>query len=207
MNPRHALLVVTSLLSAHSAAGLITPIVSGLNVYLPIIGAASTAGLGTVLAALGALKLGAVAVLLATSQQQVADEVEAGGYSAPALEEVDTYGAPAAEVVESYGAPAHYRYDDIDMSNYEISDKKSIEIDFTTIQNAFCHCHQSNWQSSVSSESIKQKLKDGCQRRLETNDKINLITLPMLKPPPHSLILTPHTKPATLPALFGLIDK
>ena len=116
MNPRHALLVVTSLLSAHSAAGLITPIVSGLNVYLPIIGAASTAGLGTVLAALGALKLGAVAVLLATSQQQVADEGEAGGYSAPALEEVDTYGAPAAEVVDTYGAPAHYRYDDIDMS-------------------------------------------------------------------------------------------
>ena len=116
MNPRHALLVVTSLLSAHSAAGLITPIVSGLNVYLPIIGAASTAGLGTMLAALGALKLGAVAVLLATSQQQVADEVEAGGYSAPALEEVDTYGAPAAEVVDTYGAPAHYRYDDIDMS-------------------------------------------------------------------------------------------
>ena len=132
MNPRHALLVVTSLLSAHSAAGLITPIVSGLNVYLPIIGAASTAGLGTVLAALGALKLGAVAVLLATSQQQVADEVEAGGYSAPAVEEVDTYGAPAAEVVDSYGAPAHYRYDDIDMSNYKVSDEKSIEIDLTT---------------------------------------------------------------------------
>ena len=194
MNPRHALLVVTSLLCAHSAAGLITPIVSGLNVYLPIIGAASTAGLGTVLAALGALKLGAVAVLLATSQQQVADEVEAGGYSAPAVEEVDTYGAPAAEVVDSYGAPAHYRYAGIDMSNYKASDEKSIEKDFTTIQHAFCHCHQSNWPSSVSSESIKQKLKDGCQRRLETNDKINLITLPMLKPPPHSLILTPHTQ-------------
>ena len=133
MNPRHALLVVTSLLSAHSAAGLITPIVSGLNVYLPIIGAASTAGLGTVLAALGALKLGAVAVLLATSQQEVADEVEAGGYSAPAVEEVDTYGAPAAEVVDSYGAPAHYRYVGINMSNYKASDEKSIEIDFTTI--------------------------------------------------------------------------
>merc|ERR1712029_953692 len=66
--------------------GLITPIVSGINIYLPLIGAASTAGLGTVLAALGALKLGAAAVFFAT-QSKTSDEAEAGGYGAP-VEEV-----------------------------------------------------------------------------------------------------------------------
>merc|ERR1712117_842970 len=80
---------------------LITPVISGLNVYLPLIGAASTAGLGTVLAALGALKLGAAAVFFASQQGASDDET---GYGAP--EAVDTYGAPQ---VDEYGAPAKYR--------------------------------------------------------------------------------------------------
>ena len=99
--------MVTMLLSvSHS---LITPVISGLNVYLPLIGAASTAGLGTVLAALGALKLGAAAVFFASQQKASDDEA---GYGAPeevaygAPEAVDTYGAPQ---VDEYGAPALYR--------------------------------------------------------------------------------------------------
>jgi len=91
-------------------SGLITPIVSGINIYLPLIGAASTAGLGTVLAALGALKLGAAAVFFAT-QSKTSDD-EAGGYGAPVEEvaygapepQVDTYGAP--QEVDTYGSPA-----------------------------------------------------------------------------------------------------
>ena len=85
--------------------GLITPIVSGLNIYLPLIGAASTAGLGTILAALGALKLGAAALVFA-SQNTATDEVSSDAvYGAP---EVETYGAPEPPV-DTYGAPAHLR--------------------------------------------------------------------------------------------------
>merc|ERR1711937_896053 len=70
----------------------------------------SPAGLGTVLAALGALKLGAAAVFFAT-QSKTSDD-EAGGYGAPVEEvaygapepQVDTYGAP--QEVDTYGAPA-----------------------------------------------------------------------------------------------------
>ena len=81
--------------------GLITPIVSGLNIYLPLIGAASTASLGTILAALGALKLGAVAVVLA-SQNTATDEVASDAvYGAP----VEIYEEPK----DTYGAPAHLR--------------------------------------------------------------------------------------------------
>lgn len=78
--------------------GLITPIVSGLNIYFPIIGAASTAGLGSVLAALGALKLGAAALVIASSQNIATDEVSEAGYGAPEPQ------------VDTYGAPAHLRY-------------------------------------------------------------------------------------------------
>ena len=68
--------------------GLITPIVSGLNIYFPIIGAASTAGLGSVLAAL----------VIASSQNIATDEVSEAGYGAPEPQ------------VDTYGAPAHLRY-------------------------------------------------------------------------------------------------
>jgi len=72
-------------------SGFITPIIDGLSISLPLIGASSTAGLSTVLAALGALKLGAALVLLTGSQKE---------------EEAETYGAP---VEEEYGAPARFR--------------------------------------------------------------------------------------------------
>ena len=104
-----SLLFMASMLLSLSNS-LITPVISGLNVYLPLIGAASTAGLGTVLAALGALKLGAAAVFFASQQGASDDEA---GYGAPeevaygAPEAVDTYGAPQ---VDEYGAPAKYRY-------------------------------------------------------------------------------------------------
>merc|ERR1712018_817268 len=69
-------------------SGFITPIVDGLTISLPLIGASSTAGLSTVLAALGALKLGAAILLLTSSQE---GEEEAASYGAPVEEE---YGAP-----------------------------------------------------------------------------------------------------------------
>merc|ERR1712223_1388114 len=78
-------LAVASLVSLTS--GFITPVINGLTISLPLIGASSTAGLSTVLAALGALKLGAAILLLATGQEE---------------EEEEAYGAP---VVESYEAP------------------------------------------------------------------------------------------------------
>ena len=82
-------LAVAALLSLTS--GFITPIVDGLTISLPLIGASSTAGLSTVLAALGALKLGA-AILLLTSSQEAEEEA--------------AYGAP---VEEEYAAPARFR--------------------------------------------------------------------------------------------------
>ena len=82
-------LAVACLLSLTN--GFLTPIVDGLTISLPLIGASSTAGLSTVLAALGALKLGA-ALLLLTSQE--GEEEEAA------------YGAP---VEEEYGAPVRFR--------------------------------------------------------------------------------------------------
>merc|ERR1712062_741476 len=84
-------LAVASLVSLSS--GFITPVINGLTISLPLLGVSSTAGLSTVLAALGALKLGAAILLLASSEQE--DEVVA-----------DAYGAP---VVDEYGAPARYR--------------------------------------------------------------------------------------------------
>ena len=114
MNSFHFSLLFSASLLISLSNGLITPIVSGLNIYLPLIGAASTAGLGTVLAALGALKLGAAAVFLATQSQTVEDE--AGGYGAPEVsgydapvEELDTYGSPQAAPVDAYGAPSLIR--------------------------------------------------------------------------------------------------
>ena len=74
------------------ADGFITPIVDGLTISLPLLGASSTAGLSTVLAALGALKLGAAILLLTSSQE--------------GEEEADSYGAP---VEEEYGAPVRFR--------------------------------------------------------------------------------------------------
>jgi len=113
MNSFHFSLLFTASLLISLSDGLITPIVSGINIYLPLIGAASTAGLGTILAAIGALKLGAAAVFLASQSNVVEDEAVAGGYGAPDLtgyeapvEQVDTYGAPLAEAVDTYGAPA-----------------------------------------------------------------------------------------------------
>merc|ERR1712226_1351176 len=50
--------------------GFLTPIVDGLTISLPLLGASSTAGLSTVLAALGALKLGAALLLLTSSQEE-----------------------------------------------------------------------------------------------------------------------------------------
>merc|ERR1712227_895864 len=102
MNSFHFSLLFTASLLISLSDGLITPIVSGINIYLPLIGAASTAGLGTILAAIGALKLGAAAVFLASQSNVVEDEAVAGGYGAPDLtgyeapvEQVDTYGAPS----------------------------------------------------------------------------------------------------------------
>jgi len=71
--------------------GFLTPIVDGLTISLPLLGASSTAGLSTVLAALGALKLGAALLLLTSSQEE---------------EEAATYGAP---VEEEYAAPVRFR--------------------------------------------------------------------------------------------------
>merc|ERR1711910_240207 len=92
-------LAVASLVSLTS--GFITPVINGLTISLPLLGVSSTAGLSTVLAALGALKLGAAILLLASSEQE--DEVVADAYGAP---EVEEYAAP---VVDEYGAPARYR--------------------------------------------------------------------------------------------------
>ena len=92
-------LAVASLVSLSS--GFITPVINGLTISLPLLGVSSTAGLSTVLAALGALKLGAAILLLASSEQE--DEVVADAYGAP---EVEEYAAP---VVDEYGAPARYR--------------------------------------------------------------------------------------------------
>ena len=72
--------------------GFLTPIVDGLTISLPLLGASSTAGLSTVLAALGALKLGAALLLLTSSQEEE--------------EEAATYGAP---VEEEYAAPVRFR--------------------------------------------------------------------------------------------------
>jgi len=90
-------LAVASLLSLSS--GFITPIIDGLSISLPLIGASSTAGLSTVLAALGALKLGAAILLLASGQEEEQEEV----YGAPVVEAYDT------PVVDEYGAPARFR--------------------------------------------------------------------------------------------------
>merc|ERR1711936_969688 len=57
-------LAVASLVSLSS--GFITPVINGLTISLPLLGVSSTAGLSTVLAALGALKLGAAILLLET---------------------------------------------------------------------------------------------------------------------------------------------
>ena len=81
-------LAVAALLSLSN--GFLTPIVDGLTISLPLIGASSTAGLSTVLAALGALKLGAALLLLTSGQE----------------EEAASYGAP---VEEEYGAPGRFR--------------------------------------------------------------------------------------------------
>jgi len=81
-------------------SGFITPIVDGLTISLPLIGASSTAGLSTVLAALGALKLGAALLLLTSGQEDVA---ETESYGAP---EVESYEAP---VEDEYGAPTRFR--------------------------------------------------------------------------------------------------
>ena len=128
MNTRQlSVLFVSTLLLANTGHGLITPIVSGLNVFLPITGASSTAGIGTILAALGALKLGAAALFLVT-QQELSDEVAAPledydtGYGAPEVApqedtygapepQVDTYGAPQAPQLDTYGAPALVRWE------------------------------------------------------------------------------------------------
>ena len=59
-------LAVAALLSLTN--GFLTPIVDGLTISLPLIGASSTAGLSTVLAALGALKLGAALLLLTSAE-------------------------------------------------------------------------------------------------------------------------------------------
>jgi len=67
-------LAVAALLSLTN--GFITPIVDGLTISLPLIGASSTAGLSTVLAALGALKLGAALLLLTSGEE----EEEAASY-------------------------------------------------------------------------------------------------------------------------------
>ena len=89
----HQMTLVLALAALLSLAdGFITPIVDGLTISLPLIGASSTAGLSTVLAALGALKLGA-AILLLTSSQEAEDEAA-------------TYGAP---VEEEYAAPVRFR--------------------------------------------------------------------------------------------------
>ena len=82
-------LAVAALLSLTN--GFLTPIVDGLTISLPLIGASSTAGLSTVLAALGALKLGAALLLLTSGQEE---------------EEAASYGAP---VEEEYGAPGRFR--------------------------------------------------------------------------------------------------
>merc|ERR1712062_493173 len=86
-------LAVASLVSLSS--GFITPVINGLTISLPLLGASSTAGLSTVLAALGALKLGAAILLLASEQEEV--------YGAPVVEAYDT------PVVDEYGAPARFR--------------------------------------------------------------------------------------------------
>ena len=91
-------LAVASLVSFSS--GFITPVIDGLSISLPLIGASSTAGLSTVLAALGALKLGAAILLLATGQEEEEEEA----YGAPVVESYET------PVVEEYGAPARFRY-------------------------------------------------------------------------------------------------
>merc|ERR1712062_394923 len=82
-------LAVASLVSLSS--GFITPVINGLTITLPLIGASSTAGLSTVLAALGALKLGAALLLLTSGEGE---------------EEEATCGAP---VEEEYGAPGRFR--------------------------------------------------------------------------------------------------
>merc|ERR1712203_353588 len=92
MNIHQMTLVLAVAAFLSLADGFLTPIVDGLTISLPLLGASSTAGLSTVLAALGALKLGAAILLLTSSQE--------------AEEEAATYGAP---VEEEYGAPVRFR--------------------------------------------------------------------------------------------------
>jgi len=54
-------------------SGFITPIVDGISISLPILGVSSTVGLNTVLATLGALKLGAALALLISNHEKEAE--------------------------------------------------------------------------------------------------------------------------------------
>merc|ERR1711893_206062 len=83
MNSKQFLVLFFSTCVLNMATGLLSAVTYNSALYLPLLGGASTGGLGTVLAALGALKLGAVALLLASNikgEAQAAESEASTGY-------------------------------------------------------------------------------------------------------------------------------
>merc|ERR1712115_348590 len=73
MNTHQMTLILAAATFFSLCSGFINPLIDGISISLPMLGVSSTVGLNTVLATLGALKLGAALALLISNHEKEAE--------------------------------------------------------------------------------------------------------------------------------------